>query len=182
MFIKILKNLCWKESEKKIKKIYLGKILNSWGLKGYFKIKSFCDIPEEILKFNPVSIEGISEKKSIKIIKKINSFFIIEIEDMKSLSDNEKIKGSLIFKFENEFPTLDKEEYYFFELLSLNVLDEDKKQLGKITNVGDFGGGIFLEIFFIKKNKTELIPFTKKNILCVNKKDNFIILSSSFIF
>lgn len=69
--------------------------------------------------------------------------------------------------------------YYFFELEGLNVLSEKGKKLGKITDVGDFGAGIFLEIFFIKNKKTELVPFTKKNILSVNKKNNFIVLSST---
>ncbi len=143
-------------------------------------IKSYCKIPFHIEKYNPILIEGIINEKKIRILKKKKSSLIIEIEGIHSRSQIEKIKGNYIYKNQGDFPKLNNEEYYFFELKNLEVLNSKLKKVGKVIDVGDFGGGTFLEIFFSINGKTELISFTKENFTLIDKKENFIVLSSIF--
>tara|TARA_B100001057_G_C22723561_1_gene900692 strand:+ start:329 stop:772 length:444 start_codon:yes stop_codon:yes gene_type:complete len=141
-------------------------------------IKSYCKIPYHIEKYNPILIEGIIKEKKLKILKKKKSSLIVELEGIYSRSEIEEIKGNYIYKNQTDFPKLDDEEYYFFELKNLQVFDSKLKKIGKVIDVGDYGGGTFLEILFFDNRKSELIPFTKENFTFINKKENFIVLSS----
>ena len=58
----------------KDKKIVLGTITSSYGLKGYFKVLSFTEQPEQLINYSPLLI---SEEKIIKLkIKYVKKKYI----------------------------------------------------------------------------------------------------------
>ncbi len=141
------------------KKILIAKITSAHGIKGNVKLVSFCKKASDLENYSCFFDDDSSLK--IKIINKNNeaktrsgdSVFIAQIEGVDNRNDAEKLKDKEIFTFRDEFEELSDDEFYFSDLIGLNLIFEDKK-IGKVLNVVDFGAGVMLEVEFDKEDKS----------------------------
>ncbi len=153
--------------------VIIGKIVNTHGLKGTLKVKSFTDFKEQRYSkgttlyiafernYIPVTIESHREVKTLDYIK------FIEFSDINLV---EKFKGSdLVIEKALIHELDDEDEFYFNELIGMDVYNEDNL-IGKCTDIRDYPQG---EVLVVKtKSKEVLIPFRKEFVKEVNKETN----------
>lgn len=170
------------------KKILVGKVSSAFGIKGEVKLISYCQDPLQIEKYQLFDSDGKEIKLKISNKNKAvvglagakNAILIAAIEGIKDRNAAENLRDKEIFVNREEFEEIDNDEFYYVDLIGLDVIDDNSKKLGKVTNVYDFGGGGMLEIEFIKadieKNleKIENFPFKDETFPEVNLKENFI--------
>ena len=71
-------------------------------------------------------IEGISDSSL-----PMRVFF----KGISSKSDAERLRGALISVPRDELPELESGEYYLFDLIGFNILDEKKDSIGNVKDV-----------------------------------------------
>ena len=77
------------------------------------------------------------------------------------------------------FPVLkDEETYYEADLVGLEVYDESKNKVAKVSGFYNFGAGDILEIKLLN-NRQEMIPFNKSYVPTINLEEGYIIVSST---
>lgn len=151
--------------------VVIGKIVNTHGLKGTLKIKSFTDFKEQryskggtlYISFEssyiPVTVESHREVKKLDYVK------FTEFSDINLV---EKYKGSdLVIEKALIHELDDEDEFYFNELIGMDVYNEEIL-IGKCIDIRDYPQGEVLVIKTEKKNI--LIPFRKEFIKEVNKE------------
>ena len=138
------------------------------GLKGEFFLNSYCNPKENILEYSNFYIKN-------------NSIPNFQIEYIK------KFTNSKIYINKQDLPNLDDNEAYWFELIDMEVIDEDSGDLlGKVSSLNNFGAQDCLEINPTKlsvDDEKRLIPFIRdefiqsiereKNIIYVNWDKTF---------
>lgn len=141
----------------------IGVIVNTFGIKGELKIKSFSDFDDERYTIgNEVLININGQYKpfivdSYKVLKQMN---IVSFKDYKDINLVENLKGLDIYVDRSKIKPLKKGEYYRFELVGLNVYDENDNYLGKVIRVEETGANTNLRIE--KEDKTTfLVPNVK---------------------
>ena len=153
--------------------VIIGKIVNTHGLKGTLKVKSFTDFKEQRYRkgttlyiaferdYIPVTIESHREVKTLDYIK------FAEFSDINLV---EKYKGSdLVIEKALIHELDDEDEFYFNELIGMDVYNEGNL-IGKCTDIRDYPQG---EVLVVKtKSKEVLIPFRKEFVKEVNKETN----------
>ena len=157
----------------------VGVILGAHGIAGGLKIKSFCEFPRLIETYNPLKVEGYPRVLSFKIIGSLKDAFQATTSEIKDRDSALKLKGKLLFAERIKLPEIDKDEYYFVDLVDLTVKDTNDVAIGKIKNVENHGAGTFLEILLNEKLKTILVPFDKNRILKVNISEKYVVLNES---
>jgi len=148
----------------------LGVIANTHGLKGMLKVKSetdFKDIRYKVgselyIKFRDEMIKVIV--KSFAMQKGLDYLTFEGLEDINLV---EKYKGSFIYCDASIQPKLDKEEYYYNDLLGLEV--HDQKLIGLVKEVREYPQGEML-VVSRENMKDALIPFRKEFIKEVDLK------------
>lgn len=135
--------------------IYLGKLVNTHGIKGEVKIISNFKYKNEVFKKNNcIYISG--EKLKINTYRKHKNFDMITLENYNNINEVLKFKGKDIY--------INEEEYTFTgplneKLYGLKVYG-DGKEIGVLENIEDLG---FEELLVIKnKNKKYLVPYVKE--------------------
>lgn len=170
------------------KKILIGKIISAFGIKGEVKIISYSQHPEQIVTY-PLFL-GNNEKLKIKISNKNKAvigtnksgeaIFIAKIDGVADRNMAEKLRGEEIFADRADFLELSDNEFYYVDLIGLDVIDMDSQKIGKVINVGDHGAGGLIEIKFEKadtknnREKIENFPFKNAIFPEVNLAKNFI--------
>ena len=71
-------------------------------------------------------------------------------------------------------PKIKEDEFYYNDLIGLNVLDQEQKHIAKIISVHNFGAGDLIEVEFIEDEKREYLPFSKEFIVELDLERNYL--------
>ena len=156
--------------------ILVGSIVGLHGLRGYLKVKSFLENPNDIFKFDEYFI---NKRSFSSILLKFNkkSVFICELVGINSIEEAKKFVNNDIFIYKSSLPKTDKDEIYLNDLISFNVELESGLCLGELVNFYDFGAG---PIIGVKQGHTEMmLPFSDNFIINIDQDLKLITLSSS---
>ena len=159
------------------KKIIVGQIKAAHGLQGQFKIKSFTENPEDIFLFDYVSIGSVYKNISLKKIGSAKKDFIVSSDPSISRNQVELIIKENIF-INREMLPVSGESFYFEDLISSNVISQNKNSIGIVISVQNYGASDLLEVQSSTNNKNHIIPFTKETIVSVDIKKKLIVLKN----
>ena len=145
--------------------IQVGKVVNTFGIKGELKVLPFIDNFEKLEKINineeELEIEKVRFQKDIAIVK------IKGIDDINLI---EKYKGKIITINDDEAPDLPEGTYYIKDLLGMEVITDDGKILGNLDNVMTTAANDVYEVGEI------LLPATKEVIKKIDLEKRQIIV------
>lgn len=155
--------------------IYIGKVVNTHGIKGEIRIKSDFLRKELIFKKNCCLYFGTNKTKEI-----INSYRVHKDYDMVTLNDISNINDVLKYKGQNVFIkreelNLTNKDYLIEDLIEFEVY-ENKKILGKINDFMYNNGNVLL---FIKGSKDFYIPYNDYFIKKVDLESQKIIVENA---
>ena len=158
------------------KKIYLGKISGVHGIKGWLKIHSFSSPPENILNYPKwiINNQGEEDFYSIEKGRKQNNKIVVKLEKIDDRNTAESLINSKIQILRSDLPKLSNENYYWSDLVGLNVLNSEEKVIGKIESLIETGANDVMVIITLKDERI-LIPFVMHEIIKeVNVELNYI--------
>jgi 16S rRNA processing protein RimM len=149
----------------------IGVIVNTHGLKGTVKVKSFTDFKAERYKKGttlyiafkqeliPVTVTKYRTQKTLEHI---------DFEEFTDINQIEKFKGSELKINADEKHNLEEDEFYFDELIGMDVYTD--KLIGTCLDVREVPQGELL-VIDTGSQKNALIPFNKHFVKNVNKKE-----------
>ena len=145
----------------------VGKILNTHGLKGDLKIMVVSDF-DRFKKGDVVYLLHKGEYIELKVIKRSEypPHILVRFEGYEDINLVEKYKGDELFITSLQQEKLDDGEYYFHELIGLDVYNEALELKGKVLEVREIPQGEMLVLNINGKNK--FIPFRKEFIKSVS--------------
>lgn len=146
--------------------ILVGKIINTFGIKGELKVESHSDFIDERFKYNSVLYIGEEHiQYKAKSYRFHNGFVLLTLIDNEDINLISKLKNQNIYIKESELKPLDS-GYYFKDLLGLDVFMNENK-VGQIVDVEDGSSSKYIRVLK-GDGKTSLIPFVKA---FINKVD-----------
>ena len=142
-------------------KIVVGVIAGSFGVKGEVRLKSFCAMPEDIANYSPLQTEAGVEY-SVKINRSIKNGFAARLSGIRFKDEADALRGVKLYADRALLPALPDDEYYYTDLIGLEVLDTGGTVLGKIADIQDHGAGDILDIRGPALKSAMLLPFTRE--------------------
>lgn len=142
-----------------MKKIIVGFIANTHGIKGELKIKSETDFD----RFSPGNTLYMDEKDQtiafkIKRHRIHKDMDLVTFDGYEDINLVEKYKGNALYIHEDQLTDLEADEYYYSELIGVAVYDQHGTIIGEVSAIREVPQGEILEITTPVK-KLVLIPF-----------------------
>lgn len=146
------------------KRVCLGKIAGTHGVKGLVKILGFGDDPALIFEITPLYTKATGDETiSLTYKNPSGKFYLASIDGITNKEDAEALNKPELWVERSALPDLSNDdEYYVEDLIGLRVVDENNAPLGKIKAVPNFGAGELLEIK-PASGQSFLLPFTNEN-------------------
>ena len=145
--------------------IYIGKLVNTHGLKGEVRIISDFKYKEEVFKINNnIYINNI--KYSINSYRKHKMFDMLTLSDIDSIEKAEQLKGSSIYIDKNDYIFND---YLDEDLINLDVYDNETYK-GKIVEIYKTNNVDLLVVEGIKRHMVPNIDTFIEKVDLDNKK------------
>lgn len=152
-----------------MKKVVIGKISAPHGVRGEVRIVPLTDFPERFENLKTVFLEDDS-KMELESVKFSNKFIIAKFKNINSRNDIEIFNGKLLMLNRSDIPSLPEGEYYNFDIIGLEVIDDKGSKLGKITEVLKTGSN---DVYVVEGKKQILVPALKKVVKEINLADGF---------
>ncbi len=146
----------------------VGKIINTHGIKGDLKIDSYSNL-DRFKKGNYIYIGEEKEKFEIFTNRTSKGFEYISLKGYLDINLVLKYKGKLVYIDETQLGDLEEDEYFYHDLIGLEVYNEDNLYRGIVVGIRELPQGDLLEVEK-KDRKIALIPFRKEFVLDVNEK------------
>jgi 16S rRNA processing protein RimM len=150
--------------------IEVGRIADAWGIKGWFKVLPYSASPEALFSSKRWFLQP-AERGA----KTFAGTVLLKIKEAKDHSDSvvatsdevpdrnaaELLKGARIFVSRASFPTPQTDEYYWVDLIGLEVVNREGVALGAVRELLHTGPQTVLVLAYTEdgKDKERMIPF-----------------------
>ncbi len=140
--------------------INVGKISGVFGLKGWVKVFSYTEPRENILSYKHWLLKKGSQDKSVKVIggQLQGKGVVAQIEGVTDRDQALLLMGWDVYITHDQLPTLAKGEYYWTDLVGLDVENLEGFQLGKVDSLFETGAN---DILLVKGERERALPFIK---------------------
>ena len=161
--------------------LLLGYITDAFSLDGTFKVLSKTDFAskryqkgKEVFLFQPNTKQRMTVV--VESYRKGGQFDFVKVQGINSKEEALEFKGYEIHALK-DYQILDKDAYYFTDLVGCDVLDDKGHVLGKVRLVEEFPAQLTLRVKREGNQPDFLVPFVKAFIKNVDIKKKQIIIN-----
>ena len=184
--------------------VEVGRIVDAWGVKGGIKVMPFSSDPQALfctkkwfLRPAEQAVPKPAAPKSpkspaatparlaasrflqMKTVREQGDIIVGTAEGLEDRNDAEALKGARVFVSRSAFPTPDADEFYWVDLIGLNVINRHGEFLGQVADLMSTGPHSVLRCVVPAaegRDATErLIPFVSAYIDSVSLADKRIV-------
>ena len=149
--------------------IIIGKVVSTQGNKGEVNVLPLTDSIDRFKNLDNVFLRSKKGQTILNVekIRKRKDTVILKLKDIENIEEAKMIVGSFLEVERKNAVKLPKETYFIFEIIGLEVYDENNIFLGKVENVISTGSN---DVYVVKsKDKEELfIPAIREVVKNVN--------------
>ncbi len=150
--------------------IEVGRIADAWGIKGWFKVLPYSASPEALFSSKrwfllptergAQTFTGVA-RLLVKEAKEHSDTVVACAHEVDDRSAAEALRGSRIFISRSSFPTAAQDEYYWVDLIGLDVVNREDVPMGTVRELLSTGAQTVLVLEYQEDGKVceRMIPF-----------------------
>ena len=124
--------------------VEVGRILDAWGIKGWFKILPHSADPQALFSSKrwylqptergPKTFEGTVLLR-VREVREHSGSVVATAQEIDSRDAAEALRGARVFVPRTSFPTAEADEYYWVDLIGLAVFNREQVALGVVKDL-----------------------------------------------
>ena len=140
----------------------VGKIVNTHGIRGEVRVISQTDFPEERYRKGAELTLFRENKEPLPLIvsghRKHNNFDLLTFEGYPNINDVEPFRNGILKVTKDDLVDLAENEFYYHEIIGLEVVEEDGTVIGKVKEILSPGAN---DVWVVQRKgkKDALIPY-----------------------
>ena len=150
--------------------IEVGRIADAWGVKGWFKVLPHSASPEALFSskrwYLLPSEQGAKTFSGAMLLRvrearEHSDTIVASAQEVDDRGAAEALKGARIFVRRSSFPTAGADEYYWVDLIGMEVLNREGLALGRVKDLLSTGPQTVLVVEYLEQGKPmeRMIPF-----------------------
>ena len=139
--------------------VEIGRVMGSWGVKGWIKVQPFSLDPQALFStkrwfLRPPEATSVAARAALaampvlKVIqaKQHGELVLAAIQDLEGRDAAEALRGARVFVSRTSFPTAAEGEYYWVDLIGLTVVNRQGVVLGEVVGLMETGAHDVLRV------------------------------------
>ena len=138
--------------------IHVGKISGVFGVKGWVKLFSYTEPKDNILSYKNWVLKKNGQDKTVKAIggQVQGKGIVAQIDGINDRDQALNLMGWDVYISHEQLPTLAQNEYYWADLIGLDVENLEGFQLGKVDSLIETGAN---DVLVVKGERELAVPF-----------------------
>lgn len=137
--------------------VEVGRIIDAWGVKGWIKVQPFSADPQALFSTKRWFIKPSEQPRApgaaplpglLKVTqaREHGDGIVAGVQEVTDRNGAEALKGARVFVSRASFPTAAADEYYWVDLIGLDVVNREGASLGRVADLLDTGAHAVLRI------------------------------------
>ena len=139
--------------------VEVGRIVGAWGVKGGFKVQPYASDPQALFSTKrwflqtdtaaprPAGLAtSLPHLLHITQSREHGGGVVAQAQEVPDRNAAEALHGAHVFVARSSFPTAPDDEYYWIDLIGLDVINRDGVSLGHVTGLLDTGAHSVLRV------------------------------------
>jgi 16S rRNA processing protein RimM len=150
--------------------VQVGHILDAWGVKGWFKVQAYSNQADALFAAKRWFLKGTGPKPGQRVLKVLSmrehgEGLVANADGVVDRNGAEALRGFEVWISRADFPRAGDGEYYWVDLIGLDVVNREGQALGRVIGLIDTGPHAVLRILPpgieepAKPDQEKLIPF-----------------------
>ena len=156
--------------------VQVGYVSGAFGIVGGLRVTPFSVDADALLSVKTWWLDKPSQRSvSVRTAKMHGGDVVATLVGMRDRNDAEALKGAGVFVSRAAFPQLEEDEYYWSDLIGLDVVNLEGEALGKVTDMMHNGAQSILRITPVAvegvldaKVSERLVPFVDQFVKTVD--------------
>jgi 16S rRNA processing protein RimM len=151
-------------AEQESRRVVLGRIAAPFGIKGWVKLQSWTEPREKIIEYRPWLLEVNGAWREWRVTEgRLHSKSVIaRLEGLADRDQAAALTGASIAVRREQLPALGPNEYYWTDLVGLEVRLADGRVLGRVSGLMATGSN---DVLMVKGERERLIPFIRGQVV-----------------
>lgn len=143
-------------------RVCVGAVAGAFGVKGEVRLKSFTATPEDLAAYGAVETEDRAQRFDITLTGQTKGALIGRLSGVATKEVADRLRGARLYVARAKLPEPEDDEYYYADLIGLEVFDTGGAALGRVKAVLNHGASDLLEVDRVEGGATVLVPFTQE--------------------
>lgn len=159
-------------------RVCVGQITTAHGIRGLVKVRAFTAEPEGVTAYGPLT-DDHGRRLAITFQSMVKGQWLAAVEGVSDRDAAEALRGTNLYVAREMLPPPeDEDEFYYADLIGLQVRLPDGSRLGRVQAVDDFGAGDVIDVALDSSQGGGLVslPFTRAIVPTVDVAGGFLVL------
>lgn len=150
--------------------VIMGRIVAPYGIFGWVKVQPDTEMLDGLLDYPEwwLGRDGQWQKYEVEAAKVHSSTLLVKLKGVSDRDAAFSLKSQRVAVPREQLPKLDESEYYWSDLIGLQVTNLQGVDLGQVVEVFETGAN---DVLVAKGDRERLIPFIGQVVLDVNQDD-----------
>ena len=132
--------------------VAVGFVRGPHGIDGELAVDPMTDFPD---RFMPGSVLLAGDAKyTISRVRTHQKILLLALDGIETRNQADELRGKLLEVPEATLPRLEEDEYFRFDIVGINVVDENGTSLGKVEEVLETGAN---DVYIVRDADSELL-------------------------
>ena len=153
--------------------ICIGKIHRAHGIRGDVVLNPMTDFPERIRRGKSVYVGENHTPLTVARVRQKPPFLLVGFKEIEDETKASEFRNTYVYVKTSDLPELPEGEYYFHQLIGLNVVNKEDKPVGILADILETGAN---DVYVVRKNdgSEELVPDVPQYILQIDIQNHCI--------
>jgi len=153
----------------------MGRIVAPFGVKGWVKLKVFTETPDSLLNYPAwwLAVANGWQKYAVAEAEFHSKGLVVRLEGVSDRTGAEALSGTDVGVPRKAFPEPEADEFYWADLIGLEVVNRQEESLGKIEELLETGAN---DVLVVRGDRERLIPYVASIILAVDLHDRRVVV------
>lgn len=144
--------------------IVMGRIARPFGVQGWLHIATYTEAPDNLLEYQPWYLHRQGQWQTAKLVdaRLHGKGLVVKFSGCNDRDAAEALKGIEIGVYRDQLPESPAGEYYWRDLVGLQVITRDNRVLGVVDHLLETGAN---DVLVVKGEEEFLVPFLQGQVV-----------------
>jgi 16S rRNA processing protein RimM len=145
-------------------RVTMGRVSGVYGVRGWLRVRSDCEPAEQLLEYSPWQLKTAQGwcSHTLEDGRPHGSGLVAKLATVDDRDAARLLVGADIAVDRSQLPALADDEYYWNDLIGLDVVTQDGTLLGRVTGLMETGAN---DVLVVSGDRERLVPFIRDRVV-----------------
>ena len=144
--------------------LVVGRIASPFGVRGWLRVNAFTAVVDSLLDHSPWYLKLKGQWQAVELLsgRQHGKGLVVQLKMCHDRDAAAALTGTDIGIYRSQLPPVDADEYYWSDLMGMQVITKDDQVLGVVDHLLETGAN---DVIVVKGEHEYLVPYIKEQVV-----------------